>query len=219
LVIGEQVTVADEISGRQVVAFCCSKAVGDSFAVTRDGVVFDPPEVSSVAPLSLAYTPDQRLTIFGTNFGSLSLFDAAGRYLGPLGSIPAAKYTRPMALVVMKGGGYLRCSMTDHVSDGAVVCHTPEMMAASASAIVDIAGQVSRPWLAGTTFQVLESPRYRFACPVEKSGRCYDCCEAECFAQYEFDDLPDLGDATAGLVGSTHCSQRCYEFCGFTSES
>ncbi len=210
----EQFNVIDEVSGRQITATCCSKLVGTLYIQSPGGISFQPPSVNTVAPGSIMYHQNQRLTIIGTNFGGTALFDHQNGYIGPIGSVPRSLYVKPTALLVMKGGSYITCLITEHISDSCVVCLTPEMTASAASAVVNSIGSVSQPWVPGSMVDVLDLPVYAYACPAEMTSRCYDCCEAECQPQFEDHDLElktDLDDENQHI-----CQKRCFEFCGFT---
>jgi len=155
------------------------------------------------------------ITVLGNNFGSKRLFDSLGRYVGPVGSKPAEEYSPPSVFVVMQGGAYVPCKDTEHLSNTALVCHTPEMTSMNVSLVSHVADQRSRAWSPGTLVSVESLPRYKYDCPQEKSGRCFDCCEGECHFQFESGQGND--DPTLLIEGfDRFCKTECFRFCGFS---
>ena len=129
-------------------------------------------------------------------------------YVGPVGSIPQQQYSKPMALVVMRGGGYIKCVKTMHISDSVMVCYTPEITELTFSTVVNVAGQVSRSWVPGSIVDVLDLPTYNYECPVEVTGRCYDCCETKCLTQLH-------EELQSQEFAENECQKKCFQFCGF----
>ena len=154
--------------------------------IGRGGVIYLPPIVTAIAPISVPYQQGMSITLLGTNFGTKRLFDKDGRYIGPLGETPVDEYKPPSAFVVMEGGSHVPCSQTSHISNDELVCETPEMTSMKASIVSHVMDQRSRAWVPGTIVEVESLPRYKYDCPVELSGRCFDCCEAECQFQVLF---------------------------------
>ena len=72
------------------------------------------------------------------------------------------------------------------ISNDELVCETPEMTSMKASIVSHVMDQRSRAWVPGSIVEVESLPRYKYDCPVELSGRCFDCCEAECQFQVLF---------------------------------
>lgn len=169
--------------------------------------------MTSVIPTRVSYSQNQKLTIVGLNFGDIAMFDNFGKYVGPVGTIPRSQYVRPIAFVVIEGGAYLRCTKTEQIADTTLICNTPEVTALSFSAVVNTAGQVSRPWVTGSVVQVLSLPRYSYECPVEVTGRCYDCCEILCLQQQEDESEMDAIDDLE--IEENVCQKKCFGFCGF----
>ena len=148
--------------------------------IGHGGVMYLPPIVTSITPVTLPYQKGMSLTVLGTNFGTIKLFDSHGRYLGPLGEVPADQYTPPTVFVVMEGGAYEQCTRTSHISNSKLLCETPELTSMNASVVSRVVDQRSKAWAPGTIVAVEALPRYKYDCQVEMSGRCFDCCEAEC---------------------------------------
>jgi len=127
------------------------------------------------------------------------VFDAAGMYQGPLGATPREEYERPRAMVVMKAGGHMKCLASLHLSDNTIVCKTPEMTDLNASVVVVLMRQQSKAWERGSILQVKYLPQYKYDCEPELSGRCFDCCEAEC--QFQFEENSEINDQALLLEG------------------
>ena len=143
-------------------------------------MIYLPPVITSIAPISIPYQKGNSVTVMGTNFGTRRLFDGNGIYIGPVGETPVDEYKPPSVFVVMDGGATLPCVNTEHISNGELVCKTPEMTSMNVSVVSHVVGQRSRAWVPGSILTVQSLPRYKYDCPMEKSGRCFDCCEAEC---------------------------------------
>ena len=154
--------------------------------VGRGGVIYLPPVVTAIAPISVPYQRGMSITLLGTNFGTKRLFDKDGMYIGALGETPADEYKPASAFVVMEGGSHVPCSQTFLISNDELVCETPEMTSMKASIVSHVMDQRSRAWMPGSIVEVESLPRYKYDCPVELSGRCFDCCEAECQFQVLF---------------------------------
>jgi len=149
--------------------------------IGHGGVLYLPPVVTAISPLTVTYQKGGIITVLGTNFGTKTLFDDNGKYVGPLGrSTPVEEYMPPSVFVVKEGGAHVECERTVHVSSNMLICETPEMTSMNVSIVSNVVGQRSQAWVPGTVLTVESLPRYKYDCPVEKSGRCYDCCEAEC---------------------------------------
>lgn len=144
------------------------------------GVMYLPPFVTAVRPRVVPYQKGMIVTVFGGNFGTKRIFDSSMRYIGALGSDPVEKYKPPTVFVVMEGGAYVQCVRTAHVSNNELVCETPEMTSLNVSIVPLVVDQRSRAWEPGSLVAVETLPRYKYDCPMEQSGRCFDCCEAEC---------------------------------------
>jgi hypothetical protein len=149
--------------------------------IGHGGVLYLPPVVTAISPLTVTYQKGGIITVLGTNFGTKTLFDDNGKYVGPLGgSTPVEEYMPPSVFVVKEGGAHVECERTVHVSSNMLICETPEMTSKNVSIVSHVVGQRSQAWVPGTVLTIESLPRYKYDCPVEKSGRCYDCCEAEC---------------------------------------
>ena len=148
--------------------------------IGRGGVIYLPPVVTSIAPVTIPYQKGMSITVLGSNFGTKKLFDKSGMYVGPSGELPAEHYKPPSVFVVMEGGAYVSCIDTHHVSNDKLVCETPEMTSMNVSVVSHVVDQRSKAWAPGSIIMVESLPRYKYDCFIEKSGRCFDCCEAEC---------------------------------------
>jgi hypothetical protein len=153
--------------------------------IGQGGVMYLPPVVTGVSPVVVPYQKGAILTILGYNFGTTKLFDKDNKYVGPVGSKPAEEYMPPSVFVVMEGGAHVPCLRTGHISNNQLVCETPEMTSTNVSVVSHVVDQHNRAWAPGTIVAVESLPRYKYDCPMERSGRCFDCCEAECQFQFE----------------------------------
>jgi len=217
-----RVEVLEFFSKRLVIGDCCSPAPETDDGVLPEngnggGISYRSPDVFSVMPTEVGYMAGALVSVSGRYFGPVSLFDANGLYKGPTGpGLTRADYTRPETFLIMKEGSAIKCLQTRHKGDRLVLCITPEMTSANASAVVVIADQRSRPWASGSIIFADQLPRFKYACPIEKSGRCFDCCEGECQEQFELQGPEQAPDVTLEFEGyHAFCAKECWAFCGF----
>jgi len=214
-------------STRVVEGLCCSEApIAEENlngelppqGTGKDGVTYRPPEVYVVDPRVRSFVEGQSVTITGRYFGVPTLFDENGVYTGAIGlALPRSEYTPPEAKLVMRQKDVVDCLSTQHISDSSLVCNAPEMTALNASIVIVATGLHSKLWAESSIIYADQLPGFKYECPVEKTGRCYDCCEASCHQQFEMQGGSDVLDVDLEFGGyHAFCSKECWSFCGYS---